>query len=445
MKKSLLLALITLFTLPELLKAQNEGEPPFNMSKIAAYSIFTDAVRSNDFDMAVQFGEWMLVSQPREIEGVTTFRLDRQFQRIIGVYTTRAGNEPDPTEKSNLLSRAEEILLKTFDVFEEDEIDLFAWYQRAGRFYQEHHSNLDTASSSTAFDWYERAYQLDPEAFIEEADGFFARILLTFYVSSGERDKALEMIEELEAIASPELMADLDQFREQLFESPEERITFLESRLDGTEGEEREMMMQQLIDLYDETRQRDKAIAMARELYDMNPNFSNTRRVADSYLSDGNYRDAIPFLEEMVDQAPTDAETGSVLLELAEAHQQLGDLREARDVARRATNHTGSAGQAYFRIHSIYAAAITQCTGGQALDRDDRTVYWLVIDYLERAKNADSSLRSQADRRIQSFREAMPRSEDRFFRGWEPGDSFRIDGNLKECYAWIDETTTVKE
>lgn len=445
MIKRILIAIVFPLFLTQTLFAQDEGEPPFNMSHIAAYSIFTDAVRSNDFDMAVQFGEWMLVAQPREIEGVTTFRLDRQFQRMMGVYTSQADNEPDPTEKSNLLERAEEILLKTFDVFDEDEIDLFTWYQRAGRFYQEHHSHLSEASSSTAFEWYERAYELDPEKFAEESDGFFARILLTYYVSSGERDKAMAMIDYLEDTASPELQAEIDQFRDRLFESPEERITFLESRLDATEGEEKEVMMQSLIELYDETGQQEEAISTARELYEMNPSFSNTRRVADTYLSDGDYRSAIRFLEEMIDKAPGDEETGSVLLELAEAHQQLNELQQARDYARRASGYTGTAGQAYFRMHSIYAAAITECTGGAALDRDDRTVYWLVIDYLERAKNADPSLRSQADSRIQSYRDAMPRSEDRFFRGWEPGDTHRIDGSLKECYAWIDEETTVKE
>jgi hypothetical protein len=38
----------------------------------------------------------------------------------------------------------------------------------------------------------------------------------------------------------------------------------------------------------------------------------------------------------------------------------------------------------------------------------------------------------------------MPTSEDKFFKGWESGDSFRINGEVRECYAWIDEATTVK-
>jgi hypothetical protein len=41
--------------------------------------------------------------------------------------------------------------------------------------------------------------------------------------------------------------------------------------------------------------------------------------------------------------------------------------------------------QPYLRIARIYAAAISQCTQGRQIERDDRTVYWLVLDYLDRA------------------------------------------------------------
>jgi tetratricopeptide (TPR) repeat protein len=442
MKKGMLiLALIVSAT--TITEAQSGAEPPYGMSHIAAFSVFTDAVRNNDHEMALQYGLWMLEAQPRQISGVTTFRLDRQFERLIGVYEGIAEEESDPTVKRQNLEEADRIFDLTFEIFDEGEIDLYNWYQRRGRFYQAHHSTM-RISIEKAFVWYEKAYEQNPRRFAEEGDGYFAGILLSHYVNSGERDKAMGMIEEVEGYAAAALREEIDRMRERLFESPEERIEFLESRLEGIEGEERVMMLMGLAELYEETGQRDKAVQTARELYDLNPDFNNTRRLADIYLSDGNHQSAIPYLEQLVELAASGEPKGRVLLELSETHQQSRNLQEARRYARQALSAGGVEGKAMMRISLIYAAAVSQCTGGRTLGRDDRTVYWLVLDYLDRALQADSTLRSDILRRKETYRGAMPTSEDKFFRGWETGDRFRIDGSIGECYAWINEETTVR-
>jgi len=38
----------------------------------------------------------------------------------------------------------------------------------------------------------------------------------------------------------------------------------------------------------------------------------------------------------------------------------------------------------------------------------------------------------------------MPSDEDKFFNEWTVGNDFQIDGSLKSCYSWINETTTVR-
>jgi tetratricopeptide (TPR) repeat protein len=413
------------------------------MSRIAAFSVFTDAIRNNDHEMALEFGSWMLEARPRQMDGVTTFRLDRQFERLIGVYESIAGEESDPTEKRLNLEKADRIFDLTFEVFDEDEIDLYRWCQRRGRFYQAHYSTM-RISIDEAFAWYKKTYERDPQRFTEDGDGYFAGILLAHYVNSGERDKAMAMIDQVEEYASAGLLEEIDRQRERLFESPEERIAFLESRLDETGGEERVAMLMSLAELYEQTGQRDNAVQTARELYDLNPDFDNTRRLADIYLSDGNYRSAIPYLDKLAALAASGGQKGRVFLELSETYQQTGNLQEARRYARRALDAGGVRGEALMRISLIYAGAVSQCAGGRTLEREDRTVYWLVLDYLDRALQADSGLRSTVLRRQDTYRAAMPTPEDKFFRGWETGDSFRIDGNIGECYAWIDETTTVR-
>ncbi len=439
--RSLLLTLALLVAGSSVAIAQQE--PPHGMGELQAYAVFLDAYRGDDFQMAKTFGEWMLEAQPREIDGHNNFNLPRQFERMIDVYVGLANEESDPSAKADHLRQAEEVFDLAFSSFSEDEIDHYRWNMRLGRFFHEHHSVLNLGTNEIA-DQYAEAFKLDPERYVNENGGYFAEFLLTSYASRGDRERAFAMIEEIEGFASADLRSTINEVREQLFDSPEERIEFYESQLAEASDEEREQLYSELADLYDEVNNTEKATEMARNLYEMNPNYANTRKLADIYLADGNYQSAIPYLEETIERAETDVQRKETTLELAETYQQIDELQKARDYARRAINLDSNYGEAYMRMAAIYARTVSQCTGGQALEREDRTVYWLIIDYLEKAKSADSSLASNANNRIESYKSAMPTSEHKFFRGWETGDSFNINGDIGECYAWINETTTVR-
>lgn len=439
--RTLLAIAVLLFTIPVVAEAQDE--PPHGMGELEAFSIFHDSYRSGDHELAIQFGEWMLEAKPREISGHNNFSLERTMNRMISVYTSAAEEESDPSVQSDYLERAEETFEAVFETFDEDEIDQFEWQMRLGRFYHENSDELD-AGMEGALVSYRAMYDMDPERFATDSDGFYARVLLTEYATRGDREDALEIIDEIEVFAGMDLEQTIDDVRESLFENPEERIDFIESRLADADDAEREEMLQDLAQLYDETGQTDKAAETARDLYEMNPNFENTRTIADLYLSDGKYEGAIDYLQEAKELTDDVDEQKQLALETAESYQQLDDYQSAREHADRAVSLDDEFGEAYVRQSSIFAGTISQCTGGDTLDREDRTVYWLVIDYLEKAKEADPSLASTVNSRIDSYKEAMPSSEDKFFSDWEEGQTFEINGELSECYAWVDETTTVR-
>lgn len=430
-----------LFTFTSLAVAQDE--PPRGLGELEAYSVFVDSYQSDDYQLAIDYGEWMLEAKPREIRGYENFSLERQFDRMINVYIGAAEEEDDPTTSAEYLQDAEDVFEMVFETFSEDEIDYFEWHLQRGRFYHENHENLD-ASMEDAVEDYEAMYDVDPQRFVNESDGFYARVLLTEYADNDEREKALAMIDEIGNDVPDDLQETIGEVRESFFESPEERIEYLESTLTEAEGAEREEILRNLLDLYEESGQGEKASETALELYDINPDFVNTRNVADIHLSEGNYTEATEFLQEAMELAESDDDQKEISLEIAESYQQLEQYEEARDYARQAIEIDENYGAAYLRIAAIYASTISDCTGGETLEREDRAVYWLVIDYLEQAKEVDPSLASQADSRAESYREAMPTSEDKFFSDWEGGDSFQINGELSECYAWVNETTTVR-
>ncbi len=439
--KSLIITLAILLAGTSVTFAQQE--PPRGMEELQAYSVFMDAYRTDDYQMAITFGEWMIEAKPRTLKGYDGFELLKQFDRMIKVYKGAAENESDPTEKSNYLKKAEEVFDEAFETFSEDEMDLYEWNLKQGRFYHENYSALNLGTRDIAAQ-YEKAYELDPKKFTQASDGYFADFLLNTYASQGERDKAFAMIDEIEGYAPASLENKFSEVRESLFENPEERIKFYESELADADDSEKEKLYTNLVDLYNENGQAEKAAEYARNLYDLNPSYANSRQVASIYLDEGRYQQAVKYLNESLEKAENEADKKEITLELAETHQQLDQYREARKFARRAIDIDSQYGEAYIRVASIYAASISQCSGGEALDREDRTVYWLVMDYLNKAKDADPSLASNVNNRVNSYKSAMPTSEDKFFKGWEEGDSFRIDENVGECYAWIDETTTIK-
>lgn len=437
--KKYIVALALLFTLSSQSFAQTE--PPYGMNELQAYSIFYENFRTGSYDMARQYGRWIIENKPRSIEGNPQFSLSRQFERMITVYTELSKQATDPSISSAYIDTALTIYADAFETFSEEEIDYYQWHLNRGRFYQENQESIENGLSK-AYEDYERAYELNSEKLSQAADGYYIQVLLSSYVNNEERDKALEMIETVQPYASPALTQNMNQVQNDLFSDPEERVGFLESRLeDNPEDTE---VMAELVDLYEDTGRRDQAIELARELYEMEQSFSSARRLADFAIADGRSQDAINYLNEAFELTDDTDAKKNIKLEIAEIYQNNDNLRAARRSAREAISLDNDWGQPYVRMAQIYAAAVSSCTSGRQIEREDRPVYWLVLDYLDRARSVDSSTASTVNRLYSTYEPVMPTSEDKFFAGWESGDSFEIDSSLRECYGWIDETTTVR-
>jgi tetratricopeptide (TPR) repeat protein len=421
--------------------AYSQAEPPYGMSELQAYSIFYENYRTGSYDMALQFGKWMLEAQPRSIEGANRFSLPRQYERMINVYTELSKQESDPSISTAYLDTVQIIYDEAFEIFSEEEIDYYNWHFNKGRFYQENQSNVSNGMNK-AYEEYEKAYELDPERLAQAGDGYYINILLSNYVSQGERDKALAMIDEVEEFAGNSLMNQINEIRDGLFSDPEERIGFLEGRL--AENPNDLALLKEIAELYEEQDNRDKAIEYARRIFDAEQNFENAERLAEYEQSAGENSQALNFWQQALDLAESNSQRKTAIMQLADLNQNMGNLQVARRLARQGIQLDRNWGEAYIKLADIYAAAIRQCTSGRTMERDDRSVYWLVLDYLDRARNADSSVANIVQRQYRTYEPVTPSSEDKFFRGWETGDEIQIGSNISDCYAWIDETTTVR-
>lgn len=442
--KMLITLLATLFVPQGFVFSQDAGDPPYGMTELEAYSIFYDAYRTGDYELALTYGEWIVASTPRAIEGYDGFSLETQLRRMNTVYSEMAELTADEDQKLEYLQKADGIFDIVDELFDEGEVDTFYWRMRQGRFYHENLERLEGVEIADIVEAYTDAFEMDTERFVEAGEGYYIRVLLTRLSQEGERDQAFEMIDRIEPYADESLMASVDELRQSLFENPQERIDFIESRIAAAEGEERIEMLTDLMSLYEQTNNARRAAEISRELYEINPTYATTKALADGMMSDGNYSGAIPYLNEASGLAEDDEQRKEISLDLAEAYLRTGRHQQARSSARSVIDLDRSAGVAYMKIAEIYSDAVTECVDGGSLDRRDRTVYWLILDYLEQAKQVDPSLARLVDGQVSVYEEVMPSPEDKFFMSWNAGETFQIDGNVKPCYSWINETTRIR-
>lgn len=439
MKKLVLIIGLLIVSSP-IVRAQT-AEPPSGMSELQAYSIYYENYKNEDYQSAIRFGSWIHKNMPKTLKGYSRFDLERNLERLIRAYGEVAKQQEDPGLRSAYLDTALTIFDKVFNEFGEGEIDMFNWYFQQGRFYQEH-SDFINSGLENAYDAYERLFEMDPERFAKLGDGYYVQITVQNLVSNGESDLALKMIEETEQYVPQKVQSYYDQVRNQLFDSPKERIAFLEGKLE--ENPDSAGIINDLADLYEQEQMMDRARQMREKLYKLNPNFENTRAFAEFAITNANYDMAIKYLKEALGKTDDNVDKSRVALEISEAYLNKENLQQARSFARQAANLDPNWGDPYLQIANIYAQAVQGCTSGRKIQREDKVVYWLVLDYLDRARNVDSSVANRVKQQYQSYQPATPTTEEKFFNNWKEGQEMQVDETLMPCYEWIDETTTVR-
>jgi|AntRauTorcE11898_2_1112593.scaffolds.fasta_scaffold04585_2 tetratricopeptide (TPR) repeat protein len=445
MKHLIALLALTFFT-TGLVSAQSGGDaqPPNGLSEVQAYSIFYQNYKNEQYEEALNVGRWILKGMPRSIEGYPAFSLQTNLDRLATIYTEIAAQKQDPSLKATYLDSADMMYDKAFAEFSEDEIDYYQWHLNRGRFYFD---NADTFENSDAMvnKEYMAAYELSPNKIVKTADGYYMRVMLNNLVSEdsdASKQQALTMIKKAEKNASEDLDKFFDNIRNKLFDSDEERLGYLQEKVE--EDPENVKLLRQLRGIYKNMDNLQKVREINEKLYQLNPSYQNTTALANIAIENAEYTKAIKYLNEAKNKTEDTEKLKSIYLNLASAYQSRGSLRSARNNARKAINADQNWGRPYITMANIYARAVSNCTTGREMKRHDRAVYWLIIDYLNKAKRVDSSVSSTANSQLRTYRQYTPSSEDKFFNKWKDGQSLRIDGSLNSCYSWINENTTIR-
>ena len=170
-------------------------------------------------------------------------------------------------------------------------------------------------------------------------------------------------------------------------------------------------------------------------MHKLEPSYNSAYFLYKLNSASGNLDEAIAFLEDAIAYPESDSKLdGEYYYELAAYCLKNGKTGKAFESARKAADLNDEfTGKSYFLIGTIWGS--TSC-GGNEVTR--RAPYWVAVDYLIKAKNADPSLTEDANKLIGQYSRYYPQTAEAFMYDIIDGQSYTVS-----C-SGMTATTTVR-
>lgn len=171
-------------------------------------------------------------------------------------------------------------------------------------------------------------------------------------------------------------------------------------------------------------------------LYKLEPSANAAYKLAAYYIkkTPPDYVNASKYFKEAYTQEKDSLKKADYYYQAALVESAQGRLSSARTLALKSYGYNKKSGLPFVLIAKLYVQ-------GKASTSDDKIeqkfVYWLAVDKLERAKAIDTSVVKKANNLIFAYKKNYPKTEKVIFKDINEGDKVKIGG-------WIQETTTAK-
>ncbi len=158
-------------------------------------------------------------------------------------------------------------------------------------------------------------------------------------------------------------------------------------------------------------------------MYKNDPSYTSAYFLYRVNSSRGFKDDAVKYLEEAIAYPECDeVQKGEYNYELATYCFKNGMSAKAFAAAQTAaTQNPDYTGKAYFLIANIWGSTVC---GGDEVAR--RAPYWVAVDYLQKAKNADPSLAEEANKLISTYAAYYPQTAEAFMYDVTDGQSYTV-------------------
>ncbi|OQY00111.1 MAG: hypothetical protein B6I20_09260 [Bacteroidetes bacterium 4572_117] len=175
---------------------------------------------------------------------------------------------------------------------------------------------------------------------------------------------------------------------------------------------------------------------VAVKLNELKPSAFASYSIANMSLKKKEYEKAGEFLNKAIELETNDSLKAKYYFKLAQATNEMGQKVKARSYANKAIGLRKDYGAPYVLIATLYASSgCKQLTKPEA--EMPRVNYWVAVDKLIQAKNADPSIADQASKLIGMYSRNYPNKEDAFFYGVTKGTPVIVG-------CWINESTKAR-
>jgi len=173
----------------------------------------------------------------------------------------------------------------------------------------------------------------------------------------------------------------------------------------------------------------------SEKLYSLEPSAEAAFNMARLFVRRDEFAKAKEYYQNAI-SSETDTEL------LAKYYYELGlfifvkesDFQKAREYARKSIANNPNSGRAYILIGDIYAQYSKHY--GES-DYEHQELYWLAVDYYQKAKRVDPDVFATANKKISTYSVYFPDKETMFFQGHQNGQTISIG-------SWINETTKAR-
>ncbi len=158
-------------------------------------------------------------------------------------------------------------------------------------------------------------------------------------------------------------------------------------------------------------------------MHSMEPSYTSAYYLYKLYSGRGDVDNAIKFLEEAIAAEESDALTdGGYSYELAAYSFKNGRNAKSVEAAQKALELDPSlSGKAYMLMGTIWGSIV--CPGNEI---EQRAKYWVAVDYMTKAKNADESLAEDANNLIRQYAAYYPQTAEAFMYDVTDGQSYTV-------------------
>lgn len=153
---------------------------------------------------------------------------------------------------------------------------------------------------------------------------------------------------------------------------------------------------------------------LAARLHVLDPSSTSAYLLGKQAEAEGKASKAFEYFTQAVDLEKDNSKKARIYYSLAENYRKKGSLSSARNYYKKMLEVKPSAGIAYYKIGTMYAASADNC-GTTVFEK--RAMYWLAADMMDKAARVDGSLSSNAKATANSYRQRAPQKNDIFSEG----------------------------